>query len=420
MLFYIFFNKIYYLNKIKKMLKVSPRRNLIYVFLLILCYNLRKITLMLVGSIFGFTNSIIFSTLMFLGEFLTGLIIKQYQKKFITKNKFLNPVLTLVKKKMEKDKLDSNLKIYSIYFLLAYADFIEFTISVLYVPKFQGISGSLETRLCGLVIIFTSIMYYYILKYPLLRHQIFSLIVIGICLVIIIMSETFFQRDNIYMSTSNYLFYVFLISLELFFLSVLDSGDKYLMEFNSIEPCQILLYEGFIGTIFSFIGFIEDKPISKIKNIYDKFSAGYFALFIFLLFLYLVLSGFKNIYRLHTNKSYSPMAQTLANYALNPLFMIYDAISRKDFIIKGEVNYFYFFINLVLSIIISFTGFVLNEFIVLFCCGLEYNTYRQISERAKTLDSKVCELASELDDEISNNNKKRFNNELFNSTLTEL
>ena len=402
------------------MMKVSPRRNLIYVFLLILCYNFRKITLKFVSYIFGFTDSIIFTTLMFLGEFFTGLIIKQHQKKYITKNKILNPVLTLVKLKMEKDKLDSNWKIYSIYFLLAYADFIEFTISVLYVPKFQGISGSLETRLCGLVIIFTSIMYYYILKYPLLRHQIFSLIVVGICLAIIIMSETYFQKDNIHMSASNYLLLVLLISLELFFLSVLDSGDKYLMEFNSIEPCQILLYEGFFGAILSFIGFIEDRPISKIKNIYDKFSAGYFVLFIFLLFLYLVLSGFKNIYRLHTNKSYSPMAQTLANYALNPLYMIYDVITGNDFIFKGEVNYYYFSINLVLSIIISFTGFVLNEFIVLFCCGLEYNTYRQISERAEILDSKVCELASISDEEISNKNKKQFNNEIFNSTFNEL
>ena len=402
------------------MIRVSPRRNLIYVFLLILCYNIRKIILILVGSIYGFTNSIFFTTLMFLGEFFTGLIIKQYQKKFQPTAKFLNPVLDSVKKKMEKNKSDSNLKIYSIYFLLAYSDFIEFTISVLYIPKFQGISGSLETRLCGLVMIFTSIMYFYILKYPLLKHQIFSLIVGGICLAIIIIIEIYFQKDNIYMSASNFFFYILLISLELFFLSVLDTGDKYLMEFNSIEPCQILLYEGFFGAIFSFIGFIEDKPISKIKKIYDKVSGGYFVLFIFLLFSYLIISGFKNIYRLYTNKSYSPMAQTLANFVCNPFYMIYDVISGNDFIVEGEVNYLYFSINLILSIIISFTGFVVNEFIVLFCCGLEYNTYRQISERAKNLDLDLNELDSVKDEENDNKNEKFINNDILSSNFSEL
>ena len=374
------------------MIKFSTRRNLIYVLLLILSYYIRKIILVVIGSIYGFTNSIFFTTLMFLGEMTTGFIINKYQKDYLPKRKEESKK-GLIYKKSEIIQIDSNIKIYLLYFMIAFFDFVEFTISVLYLPKYHEFPGSLENRLCGLLIIISSLIYYYVLKFPIFKHQFFSLIIIGICLVIVIISEIIFQRNTIFFLYSQFIQFIVLILFEVFFLALLDCGDKYLMEYNSIPPCKILIYEGLIGAFFSFIGFIEDKPFSKMKIVYDKFSAGYFVLFIFLLFMYFVFSGFKNIYRLLTNKLYSPMAETLANYFLNPFFMIYDYTSGGDYTIKGEQNFLYFFINLILSIVISFTGFVYNEFIVLFCCGLEHDTYKQISERATdSLEIEIKEL----------------------------
>ena len=77
--------------------------------------------------------------------------------------------------------------------------------------------------------------------------------------------------------------------------------------------------------------------------------------------------------------------------------MIYNFISGNDFIIGGSKNLFYFLINLILSFIISITGLVYNEFIVLFFCGLEHNTYKEITKRSKDVDE-LIELREMADD----------------------
>jgi len=64
--------------------------------------------------------------------------------------------------------------------------------------------------------------------------------------------------------------------------------------------------------------------------------------------------------------------------------MIYDFASGFDYLSNGKSNYAYFILNLILSIIISFFGCVYNEFLILFCFGLERDTYNQISQRSFT------------------------------------
>ena len=92
------------------------------------------------------------------------------------------------------------------------------------------------------------------------------------------------------------------------------------------------------------------------------------------------------------------MTVNLSNYFLNPIIMIYNYIFGSDFIIRGNKNLFYFLINLILSFIISITGLVYNEFIVLFFCGLELNTYKQITRRAESLNNEIIELRNMEDD----------------------
>ena len=72
----------------------------------------------------------------------------------------------------------------------------------------------------------------------------------------------------------------------------------------------------------------------------------------------------------------------------------------KDFQRHGNTDWFYLILNFVLAIIVSFFGCVYNEFIILFCCGLERDTHSQISERANT--SLAMELIK-VDDEEGNN-----------------
>ena len=71
------------------MIKFALRPNLIYPLQLIIWNLLRKLETMLINYLFNFSDSLIYTPLMFLGEFLTGLGIFLYQKKFLQKKKQL-------------------------------------------------------------------------------------------------------------------------------------------------------------------------------------------------------------------------------------------------------------------------------------------------------------------------------------------
>ena len=110
--------------------------------------------------------------------------------------------------------------------------------------------------------------------------------------------------------------------------------------------------------------------------IYKKYSTWNLVLFTFLLVLYLILCGGRNVFRVITTKLYSPMARSLTDYFINPLYLIYYFAMGKDFLNEGERDIIYFIVNLITSIIISFCGCIYNEFIVLYFCGLETNTHK--------------------------------------------
>ena len=119
-------------------------------------------------------------------------------------------------------------------------------------------------------------------------------------------------------------------------------------------------------------------------------------LFIFLLFAYIILSAGKNIFRVVTNKIYSPMAESLTNFFINPLYLPHYYFSTSH-----DFNVPYFTINLILSLIISFFGCVYSEFIILLFCGLEKETYYQISKRSNL--NKTTELSRIESEDKSHN-----------------
>ena len=94
------------------------------------------------------------------------------------------------------------------------------------------------------------------------------------------------------------------------------------------------------------------------------------------------------------------MAATLAEYLYNPLYIILTLIVKNDFISNKKRNYFYFSINLFLTIIISFSGCIYNEFVILFCCELNYETHQEISLRAALIkaDQELYRI-SDVDDD---------------------
>ena len=144
----------------------------------------------------------------------------------------------------------------------------------------------------------------------------------------------------------------------------------------------VLCLEGFFGFWITFgLLFTEDAHKIQLKKIYNEKSGGLFALFVFLLFIYVVLCGLKNAYRVVTNKIFSPMTKSLTDYFLNPIFLIQNYL-EGDFVTRGKQNVFYFLINFILSSIINLFGCVFNEIIILFFCDLEKETYNQVSFRS--------------------------------------
>jgi len=306
---------------------------------------------------------------------------------------------------------DSIITIVFLIFISSYFDFVEFILSTNYIPYYFKSSGSLEMRLGGILTISSALFFYYLLKLDIFRHQFFSLLVIGICLIIVIITEFFFQDINIFLTYGDFGIKMLLIFFVHFFNSLLDSIEKYIIEFDFIDIFLILSLEGLFGFLITFFySFSDSSYITQLKNIYSAYSGKQFAFFIILLVIYLILCGGRNAFRIVTNKIYSPMTKTLTDYFINPIYLIINYI-EGDFVSNGKQNLFYFLINLVLSIIISLCGCIYNEIIVLFFCGLEKNTHHQITKRSfynysVELTDKIFPLdeTSEYDWEESNQN----------------
>ena len=382
------------------MIKFALRNNLKYPLELLIFSFLRDLDNILIDYFFNF-DSLIYMSLMFLGEFFFGLIIYLYQTSFLNKNKGRKSIryksITLIMNKGSLAK-DSKTKIIFLVFIAGFFDFVQFMIS-LYTPKFLYISGSLESRLGGFLTVFDALFYYYVLKLPIARHQYFSLIIIGICLILVVITEFIFQKFNIFLTYGLFAL-VFLLTFVVQFCSAMvDSIEKYLFEYNHLNSFLCLLLEGLFGFILSFIHGLFNNPLDDIKIFKQNNSTSDFSILILLLILYLILSGLKNSFRVTTTKIYSPMTTTFLDYILNPFYMIYHFSFGDDFLSNEYRNYAYFFINLIISIIISFFGFVFNEFIILFCCKLEKDTHQQIVKRSMVEEEilKLYEIDMEED-----------------------
>ena len=379
------------------MIKFALRRNLIYPLQLLIFNVVRDTERDLLGRFYKFDNPLIFTPLMFIGEFLAGLIIYLYQKKITSKKQITENTrtsqmgLVLIYTKLKTK--DSICKIMFLIFCAGLMDFVQFVLS-LHTPQFINTSGSIGSRLGGFLTIVDALYYYFVLKFPILRHQFFSLVGIGICLILVIITEFIFQEVNIFFNHLQLFILLLLTFVQQFCSAMVDSNEKYLFEYNEISPFFVLLFEGLFGFILSFIYGIFYDPFEQFRKINSSLN---FTVIIILLVLYIILSGLKNAFRVQTTKIYSPMTTTFMDYILNPVYLtIYFALN-EDFLTKGKRNYAHFFINLFLALIMTFFGLIYNEFIIIFFFRLEKDTHQEVSRRASLVQLEEKELIS-LDD----------------------
>ena len=382
------------------MIKFALRRNLIYPLQLLIYNLLRKLETKLIDHLFDFSDSLAFTPIMFIGEFLVGLLVYEYHKHFIKKKKKTYKFFSieLIEGDIKIKHPESNIKINLLIFFAAFFDWVQFSIWTSNFPKFSCLSGSLITRLSVISTIVGALFYYYILRLSLFKHQIFSIIIISIYVIIVIATEFIFQKINIALTYPKFIFLLFLAFFCQVFAALIDSIEKYLYEYNFVNPYFTLMLEGLFGFFISFLFFFNPDYLEDVKQFFKANKAGKIVLFLFLLIVNLVLCGARNLYRVITTKLYSPMARTLTDYFLNPIYLSVDFVLKKDFLKGTERNAAYFVVNLILSIFVSFIGCVYDEFIVLFFCGLDHDTHTQVTKRAIS-QNELSDIYTDKDDD---------------------
>ena len=186
--------------------------------------------------------------------------------------------------------------------------------------------------------------------------------------------------------------------------ATVDIIDKFLLEFESFDPFLLIIIEGISSSLITFLFFLVKNPLVGFKIINDS-SEPPFILFLFSLFLYYLFCILTISFRIMTNKLYSPIVINLSEYFLNPIIIVCNFFVDDDFYTKDEKdskiksNTFYFTLNLILSIITVIFTFIYNEFIILFCFGLERDTYEQIVERSK---EEIIEMSSYQKEDLIN------------------
>jgi len=326
-----------------------------------------------------------------------------YQRYFLNKGenkkiKYLG--IELIQTTSTMNRPDNIPKMILLIFFTAYFDFFEFVIATFYMPKYSLLSPTAETRMGGGIIILGALICHFILKIRILKHQFYCLIIIGICLILIIITEIVIKFKGV--SFGDFLIPHLIILGYLTFVPMTDVVEKYLIEFNFLNPFFILTLESIFGFILISIYSARENPFKDIKRIYKESSSGEFALLIFLMFLYFLFSATINIYKILINGLFSPMVKNLSVYILNPITFIIYFLIGYDFLYEGKRNWIYFMTNIIIAIIISFFGCVFNEFLVLSCCGLDHETHYSVSKRA-SIDNmnKSFSIFDDLTDDIT-------------------
>ena len=253
--------------------------------------------------------------LVFLGETILGCSLYLYLQRFIRKKSSAKKSNFMSIHLITNDKIktyDNKYKIYYLIIIAAVFDFIGYIFSLQLVPVLNFCSKSLEKRIRAILILFDALFYRYVLKFQIFKHQRFSLYVISICLIITIIIEFIFQDFNIFLYRKSFALLLFYLIFYIAFNSFVDLIEKYLFEFDYVNPLQVLMFEGIIGLIMGIIYCLFYNPIPDIKRCYS-INGKKFAFPFLLSFVFLIFNGAQNTFRVVTNKVYSPMALALTS-----------------------------------------------------------------------------------------------------------
>ena len=380
------------------MIKIKLRKDLIYLLILFIVTflsNVESIMIVYAQTGFGFYIPYIILFLKTLGTIIGGLALYLYHINSFRKKKVTNYFrLDIIHNQAILLKTqDGYLKKIILIFFAGFFDFYQFILANFYAKS--SASVIIGSKIPCIITIASSLICIYALRFKIGKHHKFSLIGLSICFCLTLIIEIIYYKPE---DDSIGIFLLALFSSILYHISIsfTDCVERYLVDYNFLNPFKVLMLEGIIEFIMSIFYSINKDPFNELILIYKTSSTGQFILLICLLILYFLLNGTESVYKIYCNCYYSPMAKSLTQYFLNPFFNIYYLLSNKDF----QNNYFHFCITELICIFVDFFCCVYNEYLILTCCGLEYNTKDEISERA--LLSEMDNVNIEDDDEIGN------------------
>ena len=251
---------------------------------------------------------------------------------------------------------------------------------------------SMRIVVLSIVLIFFSIKF---LAFSLYIHQIFSLIILFLCLTIILIEAVYYHKEYMTVKkTFNTILYYF--SHELFYGLVDVLGKRYLMKF--IDNVYFFLMK--IG-IISLLFFKLDILDIALNLLFDAlYILGIWLTIFFFTPLHLIalllLEDFLNII----------ICLYFSEYGVNEEIF-------EDIYERGQEITFYFIYPL-----IFFAVLVFNEIIILNFWGLNYNTKQYIIERERA-ESDIDDLLNEDNEEEIEGNEET-NNGLEISSLSSL
>ena len=375
-------------------------------------FGFLRICLDKILKIHPYKNNIdfIITFLIFSSQSLIGFIIFSYYKRKNTSKEINNSLIKIgtIQLIMNKTKnyKDDKKRIILLLFFASIFNFIGSIIrsdDVINFGKKEENNSQLEIRVRSIQIIFSSLLCHYTIRLNIYKHQKLSLINISFFLIILLIIELYIANDML-----NKILALLFSFLSCLFRAFMDVTEKYLLDFNYIDILKILIYEGIIGVFFYIFYFWsneayhnQEKSLLKDMSQFD-FS---FISFIVLIILYIIISGLRNAYRVTTNKYYSPMSRALFESTLDPLLFLYNTFNneRKDEYSNGF--WIYFSIVVFCLFIISFFSLVYNDFIILYCCGLEYNTHKEINKRLFSHNNVDNIILDDMSSSSSNDNE---------------
>ena len=382
------------------MIKIKLRRNLLYLFVYFIAWIITTVFEELMSC-----SSYVYLSLAILSKIFGGLIVYLYQYNFIKRNKkqtkyFEINLIFNEKKLRTKDK---KIKITILLFFASFFYVFRFFIDYQFFGYLDN-SPTIDYRLSSMQTVSSALICTYALGFEMKKHHKVSLVIISIFL-----GLTFIIKI-IYKSVSINLKNIAIFNLLILYYYIAETFsnciEKYLVDFNYINPFLILMLEGIIDLIMASIYIsIYKKPIRKFNNKIINNGKRTFLFYLFGFIIYVILAAITHIYKIYCNVIYSPMARALVEYLLNPFFNIYTFFELGDF----NKNVSHLIISIIICIIISFFGCVYNEYIILYFCGLENETKDVIAERALDIDNVPEKNNYELD--INDNENENFNDD---------